>query len=50
MLFDYFPNALALFLYITNLQRIYYAILIVGLKKESKRKKFSFSFFFLDYE
>ena len=39
-LFDYFPNALALFLYITNLQRICCAILIVGLKKESKRKKF----------
>ena len=46
-LFDYLPNALTLFLYITNLQRIYYAILIVGLKKRVKKiKKFSFSFFF----
>ena len=38
-LFDYFPNALALFLYRINLQRICCAILIVGLKKSQKDKK-----------
>ena len=41
-LFDYLPNALTLFLYITNLQRICCAILIVGLKKRVKKIKKNF--------
>ena len=50
-LFDYFPNALALFLYRINLQRICCAILIVGLKKRVKKKKIFFYFnLFLDHE